>query len=69
MSEITGGEVYHSDKLAELVSRVSEHTVSESTGIEIIRFNMQLWFALAALGLFFTDIVIRRVREIRRGRG
>jgi hypothetical protein len=65
MSQITGGEVFSSDRLADLAGQVSEHAVAESQGVLVKQQNMQIWFALAALVLFFLDIVIRRVQEIR----
>ncbi len=67
MAEITGGAVYHSGGIASLASEISDYVVEESTGAVIRRAGMQLWFALAALLLFFADMAVRRISEIRRG--
>ena len=65
---MTGGKTYLSDDLWSLVDEVASYTFSESTGVAVKKINMQLWFTLAALALFFTDIVIRRLREIRQSK-
>jgi len=68
MANMTGGAAYLSDDLWSLVDEVTSYTFSESTGVAVKKINMQLWFTLAALALFFTDIVIRRVREIKQSK-
>jgi len=68
MAEATGGEVFKSDEIESLVAAVSDYTTIESTGTEVKKIDLQQWFALGALLVFFADIVARRVREIRRGR-
>lgn len=68
MADMTGGGVYESGDVDALVDAVSGHTVSESTGVIIEKRSMQLWFAMAALLLFFADIAIRRIRVIWRSK-
>jgi hypothetical protein len=68
MSQITGGVVYQTNQIGNLVSDVSDFTVSVSTGMVTERKNMQLWFGIAALLLFFFDVTARRIQEIRRNR-
>ncbi len=68
MANVTGGRVYLSDDMQSLVDAVSEYTVSESTGVSVKKINMQAWFTLAALIVFFIDITIRRIKEIRQSK-
>jgi len=68
MADITGGKIYQPDELSALANEVSDYTIEESTGVKIEKINMQLGFTLAALLLFFTDIAIRRLSEIRKDR-
>lgn len=68
IAQITEGKVYTSDEIPILINEVSDYTVSQSTGVSIEKESMQIWFIIAALFLFFVDITVRRVREIRESR-
>jgi hypothetical protein len=68
MAQISGGEVYQPGEIQKLLGDVSEYTVDESTGIVTERNNMQIWFTLMALLLFFSDVAVRRLNDIRKGR-
>jgi uncharacterized membrane protein len=68
LTQITGGKVYNADEIALLINEVSDYTVSQSTGVSIEKENMQIWFIIVAILLFFVDISIRRLREIRESR-
>lgn len=61
---ITGGEMYTAGQLSNLINDVSDYTASESTGKITKKENLQMWFSLAALIIFFLDIAARRIREI-----
>ncbi len=67
MGNITNGGVYPAESIDALINEVTGYTISESTGVKIKKTNLQLWFTLAALLIFFADVVVRRVSEIRRG--
>ncbi|MBN2518849.1 MAG: VWA domain-containing protein [Candidatus Altiarchaeota archaeon] len=68
MAEVTGGRNYDESQLDQLQEDITKFTVQKSTGIEVKKTNMMLYFVLLALSLFFIDIVIRRINEILKGR-
>jgi hypothetical protein len=69
IARTTGGGYYEPSEIGKLAMDARDFTVKKSTGTETERQNLQAYFTLLALLLFFIDIVIRRVHEIRESRG
>jgi len=69
ITSATGGKSYNASQIKELREDAIEYIRQGSMKKVEDRKPLEAYFAAAALFLFFVDVVIRRIKEIRRLRG
>jgi uncharacterized membrane protein len=66
MADTTGGEVYQSGQTSKLMDDLSGYVVDQAMGISRSREDLYYIFGLVALILFFSDVAMRRISEMRK---
>jgi len=64
ISTVSGGNSYTDEDMSKLKNDIIELAGQESKGRVIGQQNLQIYFSLLALGMFFLDVVLRRVSEV-----
>jgi hypothetical protein len=66
LSKATGGRTYNTTQMTQLISDLLEYTRKTAYKDTVEKTPLQVYFMIAALGLFFVDVVSRRMLDIIR---